>query len=71
MDMMPISIQKQIMSSQGKEDFDTREDKSKDIPLCRPSCCPNKSCTKQSCPLCYAKMRKYPTLCPCVNTGTF
>ena len=67
---MPISsIQKQIISSQGKEDFDTREDKSKDIPLCRPSCCPNESCTKQSCPLCYAKMRKYPTLCPCVNTG--
>merc|ERR1711973_209985 len=42
--MMPISsIQKQIISSQGKEDFDTREDKSKDIPLCRPSCCPNES----------------------------
>ena len=39
------------------------------VPLCRPSCCPRADCTKTTCPSCYARMRKSPTLCPCVNTG--
>ena len=39
------------------------------VPLCRPSCCPRADCTKLSCPSCYARMRRTPDLCPCVNTG--
>ena len=33
---------------------------------CKPSCCPNKSCSKSSCPLCYRKFRKNPQSCPCL-----
>ena len=39
------------------------------VPLCRPSCCPRADCTKLTCPSCYARMRRTPDLCPCVNTG--
>ena len=39
------------------------------VPLCRPSCCPRAECTKLTCPTCYARMRRTPDLCPCVNTG--
>ena len=39
------------------------------VPICRPSCCPRKDCTKSSCPACYKKLAKSPKLCPCVNTG--
>ena len=39
------------------------------VPLCRPSCCPRADCTKLTCPACYARMRRTPDLCPCVNTG--
>ena len=39
------------------------------VPLCRPSCCPRADCTKLTCPGCYARLRRTPDLCPCVNTG--
>ena len=39
------------------------------VPLCRPACCPRAECTKLTCPSCYARMRRTPDLCPCVNTG--
>ena len=61
-------------SSPQRSSFEGSSAKSKrgklsSIPLCKPSCCPNSSCTEVSCPLCYRKFRSDPKNCHCVNTG--
>jgi hypothetical protein len=43
--------------------------KGSEIPLCKPSCCPDSSCTEATCPVCYRKFKRDPQSCPCVNTG--
>jgi len=71
------NILKDIVNDKQTEDDDDLDDgeeespSSRPVPLCRPSCCPRADCTKASCSACYARMRRTPDLCPCVNTGRF
>ena len=59
----------QINTNRPNRDIQTNSGEFEGIPLCKPSCCPQPDCDKTTCPGCYAKMRKYPKLCPCTNTG--
>jgi len=65
------SVQNTLTDITNDDDNVTQVTTPRLVPLCRPSCCPRADCTKLSCSSCYARMRRAPDLCPCVNTGQF